>query len=319
MWLARHRWQIPELGRWANRDPIGYAGGSQNLYEYVNGNPVFLVDPLGLSADDAPKSYEEVGWFYTIYYHRWTKTDDNGKKVKGYYRSVYYTGVFGNKYELQGEAEWIPDSNQNRDVTDVDRQIDALNRRGGEVKAKTSIGAKTTIQIGTGVAVTGSFVVMMFTPVPDESALVGGLAAKGLAKCGDEVVKVARGVVRRETPDTKILQKDWDFAEEIALGGKDVIVRGTKEGADFIIDGVHWELKTLESGSKTAVENAIRDMKAQATHGFIDARKTSLSLEQAKAALANRERYGMGNLQEIRLLLRNEDSCGCEFVWRNTD
>lgn len=115
------------------------------------------------------------------------------------------------------------------------------------------------------------------------------------------------------------MQKNWDFAEEIALGDKDVIVRGTKEGADFIIDGVHWELKALESGSKTAVENAIRDMKTQATHGFIDARKTSLSLEQAKAALANRERYGMGNLQEIRLLLRNEDSCGCEFVWRNTD
>src|SRR5690606_32700486 len=37
MWLARNRWQVPELGRWANRDPIGYAGGSQNLYEYVNG------------------------------------------------------------------------------------------------------------------------------------------------------------------------------------------------------------------------------------------------------------------------------------------
>ncbi|XOV77176.1 MAG: RHS repeat-associated core domain-containing protein [Phycisphaerales bacterium] len=48
MWLARHRWQIPELGRWANRDPLGYAGGGQNLYEYVNGNPVFLQDPSGL-------------------------------------------------------------------------------------------------------------------------------------------------------------------------------------------------------------------------------------------------------------------------------
>ncbi|MFI4855318.1 MAG: RHS repeat-associated core domain-containing protein [Phycisphaerales bacterium JB065] len=51
MWLARHRWQIPELGRWANRDPIGYAGGSQNLYEYVNGNPVFFNDPHGLRTD----------------------------------------------------------------------------------------------------------------------------------------------------------------------------------------------------------------------------------------------------------------------------
>ena len=51
MWLARHRWQIPELGRWANRDPISYAGGGQNLYEYVNGNPVFFTDSSGLSPD----------------------------------------------------------------------------------------------------------------------------------------------------------------------------------------------------------------------------------------------------------------------------
>jgi len=59
MWLARHRWQIPELGRWTNRDPIGYAGGSQNLYEYVNGNPVFLQDPMGLSSDDQQLAYCE--------------------------------------------------------------------------------------------------------------------------------------------------------------------------------------------------------------------------------------------------------------------
>ena len=58
MWLARHRWQIPELGRWANRDPIGYAGGGQNLYEYVNGNPVFLQDSMGLS-DENP-DYDNI-------------------------------------------------------------------------------------------------------------------------------------------------------------------------------------------------------------------------------------------------------------------
>ncbi|MFU8830160.1 MAG: RHS repeat-associated core domain-containing protein [Phycisphaerales bacterium] len=53
MWLARHRWQIPELGRWANRDPIGYAGGGQNLYEYVNGDPVLGLDPSGLFLERA--------------------------------------------------------------------------------------------------------------------------------------------------------------------------------------------------------------------------------------------------------------------------
>ncbi|MFG0293763.1 MAG: RHS repeat-associated core domain-containing protein [Phycisphaerales bacterium JB050] len=64
MWLARHRWQIPELGRWANRDPIGYAGGGQNLYEYVNGNPVFFNDPVGQFGISLP-SLRDITSYWT--------------------------------------------------------------------------------------------------------------------------------------------------------------------------------------------------------------------------------------------------------------
>jgi RHS repeat-associated protein len=45
--LARHRWYSPNLGRWTSRDPIGYADG-MNLYGYVGGMPLMLVDPMGL-------------------------------------------------------------------------------------------------------------------------------------------------------------------------------------------------------------------------------------------------------------------------------
>ena len=38
----------PEVGRWTNKDPIGFAGGDTNLYGYVLNDPVNLVDPLGL-------------------------------------------------------------------------------------------------------------------------------------------------------------------------------------------------------------------------------------------------------------------------------
>ena len=36
------------LGRWINRDPIGYWAGSYNLYEYVSGMPAVELDPMGL-------------------------------------------------------------------------------------------------------------------------------------------------------------------------------------------------------------------------------------------------------------------------------
>ena len=37
----------PEVGRWTAKDPIGFAGGDTNLYGYVVGDPVNLVDPSG--------------------------------------------------------------------------------------------------------------------------------------------------------------------------------------------------------------------------------------------------------------------------------
>ena len=38
----------PYTGKWTAKDPIGFAGGDSNLYGYVLGDPVNLVDPRGL-------------------------------------------------------------------------------------------------------------------------------------------------------------------------------------------------------------------------------------------------------------------------------
>jgi RHS repeat-associated protein len=40
----------PQTGRWTSKDPIGFGGGDANLYSYVQGDPVNLVDPSGLDA-----------------------------------------------------------------------------------------------------------------------------------------------------------------------------------------------------------------------------------------------------------------------------
>ncbi len=46
LYYVRNRTYSPVLGRWLQRDPIGYAGGI-NLYEYVGGRAVAAADPEG--------------------------------------------------------------------------------------------------------------------------------------------------------------------------------------------------------------------------------------------------------------------------------
>ncbi len=48
----RARTYSPELGRFVQPDPIGFAGGDVNLYRYVKNNPLGLVDPSGYKPDD---------------------------------------------------------------------------------------------------------------------------------------------------------------------------------------------------------------------------------------------------------------------------
>ena len=51
LYFMRARYYDPDVGRFINKDPIGYAGG-MNLYGYVGGNPVNWTDSWGLDPRD---------------------------------------------------------------------------------------------------------------------------------------------------------------------------------------------------------------------------------------------------------------------------
>jgi len=49
LYYYRARYYDPETGRFISKDPIGFAGGDANLYNYVLGDPINWGDPWGLS------------------------------------------------------------------------------------------------------------------------------------------------------------------------------------------------------------------------------------------------------------------------------
>jgi len=67
LYYYRARYYDPETGRFISKDPIGFAGGDANLYNYVLGDPVNWGDPWGLKYGDwwDPRTYiyDAVGYW----------------------------------------------------------------------------------------------------------------------------------------------------------------------------------------------------------------------------------------------------------------
>lgn len=66
LYFYKSRYYSPVLGRFIQRDPLGYVDGP-SLYEYTFSNPVNWVDPLGLSSSPCDKPWWEEGldWLQT--------------------------------------------------------------------------------------------------------------------------------------------------------------------------------------------------------------------------------------------------------------
>jgi RHS repeat-associated protein len=63
----------PRTGRWLEPDPLGFAAGSPNVYQYAGGDPVNAVDPMGLAS---VVFYRNMEWLYVL--------DDAGKLVMSF-------------------------------------------------------------------------------------------------------------------------------------------------------------------------------------------------------------------------------------------
>jgi RHS repeat-associated protein len=62
MYLARNRWNSPPLGRWIERDPLGYVDG-MNLNLAFLASPVSVFDPTGLSVvESLLSSLGDANW-----------------------------------------------------------------------------------------------------------------------------------------------------------------------------------------------------------------------------------------------------------------
>ncbi|WP_145999503.1 CdiA C-terminal domain-containing protein [Deinococcus sp. UR1] len=100
----------------------------------------------------------------------------------------------------------------------------------------------------------------------------------------------------------KPYQKEIDFVSStIAVKAESVVIRVREaEGADLIIDGVRWELKTLEAATINAVRQNLRKAVSQSDNIYIDGRGVGLSLADAKAGVQAQVGAGrMKNAQEV--------------------
>ena len=71
----------PGTGRWTAKDPIGFAGGDTDLFQYVQSDPVNLIDPPGLIWVTTGHDYHGISNWARWYFNRVTIQIDKGMEL----------------------------------------------------------------------------------------------------------------------------------------------------------------------------------------------------------------------------------------------
>jgi RHS repeat-associated protein len=96
-----------EIGRWTAKDPIGFAGGDTNLYAYVGGDPIGLVDVTGEQSVAVCEYYLGAG---NDHYYLWTAGSTTyGSAPSGGDKSDRFLNAFTDDIAPGGESVpcWI--------------------------------------------------------------------------------------------------------------------------------------------------------------------------------------------------------------------
>lgn len=111
MYHVRYRMYHPTLGRWLQRDPVGYVDG-MGLYEYMGSRPVAHVDPTGLAW-----TQEDCEEYF--------RGNDPNSTWSDYWNSDWlYGGLFGDDRPGHGSDSWDYVAGKRRMV---DKAVFALN------------------------------------------------------------------------------------------------------------------------------------------------------------------------------------------------